>query len=101
LDPNPSILLAPDAAGQAESVRKAGKVSVEKMRTAILALCDGRYMTPGELSGLLGRKHDTLRNGYLSKLVREGQLELRYPEAPSHPDQAYRARPVSRETEAT
>jgi predicted HTH transcriptional regulator len=68
----------------------------------ILELCRGRYLTPRDLSRLLNRSQKTLSNHYLSRLVRAKHLSLKYPDTPSHPDQAYttnEATDVRRSTE--
>jgi len=65
------------------------------MRQTILSLCRGRYLSLRDLSALLNRTAETLRDGYVSKMVREGALELRYPDKPSHSNQAYHSRVVS------
>jgi ATP-dependent DNA helicase RecG len=57
--------------------------------SVILALCRGKYLTLRDLAVILNRKPETLSIHYLSRLVREGRLALRYPETPSHPNQAY------------
>lgn len=56
---------------------------------ALLALCDGRFLTIAELAALTGRTPDTLRNHYLTRMQTEGKLRLRYPESPTHPAQGY------------
>mgnify|MGYP001768021845 CR=1 FL=1 len=43
-------------------------------------------------SSAFGRSPATLQIHYLSRLVRAGRLELRYPDRPSHPAQEYRTR---------
>lgn len=68
------------------------KASPEENRRAILATCEGEYLTIPELAEILNRKPGTLRKLYLGKLVEEGLLELRYPSAPTHPHQGYRTR---------
>jgi hypothetical protein len=40
---------------------------------------------------LLGREPANLQTKVLAALVRTGQLQLRHPEVPNRPDQAYRA----------
>jgi hypothetical protein len=62
-----------------------------KVVAAILALCQDRYVTAQELAEMLQRGMETLKNHYISKLIRQGKLELRFPEQPTHPAQAYRA----------
>ena len=76
----------------ASQVKAKGKVSRAVMEQAILSLCQGRFLTLSQLAGRLGRSPDTLQVHYLSRMVRGGDLELRYPSKPSHPDQAYRAK---------
>jgi hypothetical protein len=34
----------------------------------------------------------SLRNGYLTQMIKSHELELKYPDASSHPQQAYRSR---------
>lgn len=72
-------------------VSKARKASADLVRKAILVTCAGRFVSLRELSELLNRQPETLRDSYVSRMVREGLLEMRYPEKPSHRDQAYRA----------
>lgn len=74
----------------AQPVRNTRKASAETVQQAILALCTGQFLSLRELSVLLGRGQDGLRDRYVTKLEREGLLELRYPAQRSHRDQAYR-----------
>jgi ATP-dependent DNA helicase RecG len=62
------------------------------METTILKLCEGSFLNHKQLQELLNRSHKTLRLGYLSKMQKTGQLELRYQGKPTHPDQAYRTK---------
>lgn len=66
--------------------RRAPPTEVSDM---ILALCSGRSLTLPQLARLVGRKADSLRVHYLSKLLASGRLGLRYPETPNHPNQGY------------
>jgi ATP-dependent DNA helicase RecG len=43
------------------------------------------------MSKLLGRKPDVLRIHYLSKMVKDSKLMMRYADRPNHPEQAYKA----------
>jgi hypothetical protein len=45
-----------------------------------------------ELAELLRRSIVTIKNHYIARLIRQGQLALRFPEQPTHPAQAYRAK---------
>lgn len=76
----------------AAPVRSTKRTDPAVMRAAILSLCDGRFLSLRELSDLLDRGSETLRDGFVSPMVREGVLELRHPDKPSRRDQAYRAR---------
>jgi ATP-dependent DNA helicase RecG len=56
----------------------------------ILRLCAWRALRAQEISALLGRTVNWVRENYLTPMVRAGELELVYPDNPSHPQQAYR-----------
>lgn len=73
----------------AEPVASKGKAPAADVRAVIVRLCEGRYLSAEALAGLLNRNANNLRNQYLSPMVREGVLRLRFPEAPNRPDQAY------------
>ncbi|MDE2407939.1 MAG: hypothetical protein KGL91_08765 [Xanthomonadaceae bacterium] len=76
----------------AEPVRSTKRVAPEVTRTTILALCQGRFLSLRQLASLLGRGPETLRDGFVGPMVKEGVLELRYPDKVSRRDQAYRTR---------
>ncbi|MBP7799659.1 MAG: putative DNA binding domain-containing protein [Thermoanaerobaculaceae bacterium] len=76
-------------AGPVRATRKAPHADVE---ATILRVCAGRFVSLRTLAALLGRTSDTLRVHYLTALIREGRLDLRYPDRPSHPAQEYRTR---------
>lgn len=59
-------------------------------RARILELCRGRFLTTQELASALDREPRNLQRRHVLPLARSGQLELRHPENPRHPDQAYR-----------
>ena len=75
----------------ARPVRDTGAAPQATVRATILALCSGRFLSLRELAGLLNRNQETLRNEYISKMVKSRQLELRHPDNPKHRQQAYRA----------
>ena len=62
------------------------------LEPVILRLCEERYLTKDQLARLLGRAEASLRNHYLTRLVRAGKLELLHPEKPRSPAQAYRTK---------
>jgi ATP-dependent DNA helicase RecG len=58
----------------------------------ILEACRDRFLTLRELAEAVGRTPETVRIHYLRDLLAKGRLELRHPEQPRHPEQAYQAR---------
>lgn len=71
------------------AVRTSGKAPKEEIEAVILAVCQGCYLTLRELSRILGRSENTIRQNYLSGMARDGRIILRYPQTPHHPSQAY------------
>ncbi len=63
----------------------------EAIRALIIALCQLRAWRSEELSDLLRRRPETIRQHYLRPLMREGRLIMTHPEAPNDPQQAYLA----------
>ncbi|TDB01986.1 ATP-binding protein [Halomonas marinisediminis] len=64
--------------------------SGEEIRRVLKVLCQGRYLSLAQLAYLMGRNPEGLRTRYLTPMVREGQLQLRYPNVPNHSRQGYR-----------
>lgn len=75
-----------------KAVRGSGKAPKEEIESVILEACRGGYLTLRELSQILGRSENTIRQNYLSGMTREGRIVLRHPQSPQHPNQAYTAR---------
>lgn len=73
----------------ASEPRAKGKVDRDILIGVILTLCEGRFVTLRCLAELVNRKPDTLREQYLSKLVRDRKLSLAFPTTPTHERQAY------------
>jgi len=80
-----------ELAAIADSVAHKKKLSKLEIRSIILKLCNGRYLSLGQLAQLLKRYPQGLRDRSLTPMVAEGLLQLRYPETPNRPDQAYTA----------
>ena len=76
----------------AVSVRNKSKVSIDIMEVTILKLCQDRFLNHKQLERLLNRSYHTLRTSYLSRMYKNGQLELKYPDKPTHPNQKYRTK---------
>jgi ATP-dependent DNA helicase RecG len=72
-------------------VSSKGKVTENVMREVILHVCKENFLTASQLEVILNRAASTLRPKFLSPMVKENLLKLRYPETPNHPEQAYKA----------
>lgn len=75
----------------AEPARKNKKLPVPQLQAVIGQLCAGRWLSTSELAALVDRDADKLQTRFLTAMVKNGALELRYPDVRNRPDQAYRA----------
>jgi len=75
----------------AEEPRQKERLSSERMERVLLALCRDQFLTLSVLAELVSRNPDGLRQQYLSKMVRGGEMLLAFPTKPTHEKQAYRA----------
>jgi len=69
--------------------RAKGKVDREVLIAVVLRLCADHFVTLRCLAAFVNRKPGTLRDQYLTKLVRERKLTLAFPISPTHERQAY------------
>lgn len=76
----------------AAPIRDTGRAPKQMVREVLLELCARDYLTLRTLAELLNRSPDSIRNHYLTPMLAEGLMELRFPESPNHPNQGYRAR---------
>ena len=76
----------------AAPVRDKGRANKSLVRKTLLDLCATDFLTLRTLAALLKRSSDSIRNHYLTPMIGEGLIELRYPDSPNHPNQGYRAR---------
>ncbi len=67
------------------------RLAPEETRRIILLLCSNRFLTAAHLGELMDRSSTAIRSRFLTPLVNEGLLRLRYPDKPNRPDQAYKA----------
>jgi ATP-dependent DNA helicase RecG len=65
------------------------KVDRDALIDVVLTLCHGRFITLQCLAELVRRNPATLRNQYLTGLVRNRRLVLAFPTTPTHERQAY------------
>lgn len=69
--------------------RQKKKLDPTIMEQAILSVCEGHYLTLSALAQLLNRKPASLRNEYLTQMVKSKLLTLAFPTTPTHERQAY------------
>jgi hypothetical protein len=74
----------------AEPACKNKKLPVDQLKDVIQQLCEGRWLATSELAALVDRDAEKLQSRFLTAMVREGSLELRYHDVRNRPDQAYR-----------
>ena len=86
------VLGDPELLAIAAPARDKARLAPATMTDLIRELCQSRYLTVDQIGALLHRHPEGIRNRFLSKMVRDGQLSSRYPD-PTHPDQAYRTNP--------
>lgn len=73
----------------AQEPRSKKKIDHAAMERVLLNMCTGHYVTLQCLAKLVNRKPDSLRNEYLSPMVRSRTLSLAFPTTPTHERQAY------------
>jgi ATP-dependent DNA helicase RecG len=93
--PASSPHLPPELLSLAEPARLKGKLPAAEMQALVLRLCDGRWLTSKDLAALLNRDAENLQSRILGGMVKKGLLELRFPDVPNRPDQAYRSVGIS------
>lgn len=85
--------LSPELRARLEALavepRQKKKLDPTIMEAAVLAVCEGHYLTLMALAELVNRKPASLRNEYLSPMVRAKTLSLAFPTTPTHERQAY------------
>ena len=82
--------LPPELLSLAEPARNRKKLPVAEMEGLVLQLCEARWLTSKELAELLSRDAENLQSRILGGMVKKQLLELRFPDVPNRPDQAYR-----------
>ena len=64
----------------------------ELTKTIIRKLCCGRYLTADQIGTLMSRGKDKLQTNFLAPMVSGGDLIQRFPDQPTHPEQAYKTK---------
>lgn len=65
------------------------KMNREAFQKVVLDVCAGHYLTLQAMAKLLNRQPISLRNSYLTPMVRDKKLTLAFPTTPTHERQAY------------
>ncbi len=78
----------PELSLEIEKVGKRG--TNEEIKILILKLCAWKTLKAVEIALLLGRTSHHVKTDYLSRMIRDELLEYKFPENPSHNQQAYR-----------
>lgn len=73
----------------AKPARDKPRLMPERTKQIIRELCRSRFLTSSEIGSLMNRGPEKLREKFLSSMVDSGELQLRFPDEPNHPDQAY------------
>ena len=73
----------------AQPAREKPRLAAELTKTIIRRLCSGRFLTAAQIGTLMDRSKDKLQEKFLTIMVAGGELRLRYPDQPTHFDQAY------------
>ena len=77
----------------ARPAREKPRLMPELTKTIIRKLCTGRYLTADQIGALMDRGKDKLQKNFLAVMVGDGDLILRFPDQPTHPEQAYKTNP--------
>jgi ATP-dependent DNA helicase RecG len=64
----------------------------DQIRQIVLQLCQEQFLTAAHLGELMKREPSSLRSRFLSPMVKEELLKLRYPHRPNRPDQSYKTK---------
>jgi ATP-dependent DNA helicase RecG len=86
-----SSLHNPELLAIAAVARMQKRMNPAEMEQIILQLCRGRWLSRHELSVIVDRNSESLRQRFLNPMVEHSLLRLRYPDKPNRADQAYTA----------
>jgi hypothetical protein len=89
LDEDEEMGFVPEFASLEELVRSTPRLHASIVRKAILEFCE-EYRSLPALASALARSEISLRRHYISAMVREGLLEMEFPDRVGHPAQRYR-----------
>ncbi|MFY7999283.1 MAG: ATP-binding protein [Candidatus Kapaibacteriota bacterium] len=72
-------------------VRNSKKVSKKEVQQTIFTLCANTWLQLSEIAELLGRDAKYVQEKYLTFMVRQELLQMKFPNTPNHPQQQYKA----------
>lgn len=75
----------------ASEPRQKGNLNKLRMQDVLRSLARDQYLTLSVFAALVQRNPDSLRQQYLSPMVKAGLLVMAFPSKPTHEKQAYRA----------
>jgi ATP-dependent DNA helicase RecG len=84
---SPSLLASLESIAQEPRTKK--KMSRFALEQVLVQVCTGHYLTLQCLAELVNRRPESLRNEYLTLMVRARTLSLAFPTTPTHERQAY------------
>ncbi len=73
----------------ADKPRHKQRIKPDTMESILVRVLTGHFMRLDCLAELMNRKPDSLRDNYLSRMVKDGRLEMAFPQQPNDPRQAY------------
>lgn len=85
------LILSDEVQQKIAALRPCQRLSPELLDELVLQICKGNWVTLPQLAHLLDRTPDYLRRRCLQSLVRHGLLQMKDPQKPTHPKQAYTA----------
>jgi len=83
------VLSDPELLQIAAPARSKSRLRPDRTEQLISELCQGRFLTFRQIGELIKRDARNVRDRFLSKMVQEGRLRAKFPDEPTHPQQAY------------
>lgn len=78
----------------AYEIKKTKRYPKENVKEVIIRILDLGFISLKDLAKAINRDRVSIQNHYLKMLMDEGNIELKYPETPNHPHQAYRKKRI-------
>lgn len=66
------------------------RANPQHLKEAVLIICEGRFLTLQEIAEILNRNETHLRKTIINPLLESNELILKYPNKPTHMNQAYK-----------